>query len=115
MSEDFDDRLDDLEMLARRVAAVVFKMDVALDELKGFNREQLAINHRLDHPGPPGDTSGADRRDPGAQPARLHQRPRRLAARPQRAVHPHVCGDNAFRLVTMMGVPGSVNRNLTTA
>jgi hypothetical protein len=48
MPEDFDDRLDDLETLTRHVAAVVFKMDAALDELKGFNREQVAINHRLE-------------------------------------------------------------------
>jgi hypothetical protein len=44
MPEDFDDRLDDLATLTRRVAAVVFKIDEALDELRAFNRQQIEIN-----------------------------------------------------------------------
>jgi len=44
MPENFDDRLDDLETLTRRVTGVVLKMDEAIDELRAFNRQQLEIN-----------------------------------------------------------------------
>jgi len=44
MPENFDDRLEDLETLTRRVTAIVLKMDEAIDELRAFNRQQLLIN-----------------------------------------------------------------------